>query len=75
MNKVKELVKMIDHSILHPTMTDEELDFILDAIKEIVRYASEWEKDYVYDNHTNEFHHKSFREKDSSDYSKWFEFD
>lgn len=25
MNKVKELTKMIDHSILHPTMTDEDL--------------------------------------------------
>jgi deoxyribose-phosphate aldolase len=26
MNKVKELAKMIDHSILHPTMTDEDLE-------------------------------------------------
>ncbi len=25
MNKVKEIAKMIDHSLLHPTMTDEEL--------------------------------------------------
>jgi deoxyribose-phosphate aldolase len=25
MNKIKELAKMIDHSILHPTMTDEDL--------------------------------------------------
>ncbi|MCX6238173.1 MAG: deoxyribose-phosphate aldolase, partial [Bacteroidia bacterium] len=25
MTKVKELAKMIDHSILHPTMTDEDL--------------------------------------------------
>ncbi|NBC66678.1 MAG: deoxyribose-phosphate aldolase, partial [Bacteroidetes bacterium] len=25
MNRVKELAKMIDHSLLHPTMTDEEL--------------------------------------------------
>jgi len=25
MNKVKQLAKMIDHSILHPTMTDEDL--------------------------------------------------
>jgi deoxyribose-phosphate aldolase len=24
-NKVKELAKMIDHSILHPTFTDEDL--------------------------------------------------
>ena len=26
MNKVKELAKMIDHSILHPTMTDADLN-------------------------------------------------
>ena len=25
MNKVAELAKMIDHSLLHPTMTDEDL--------------------------------------------------
>jgi len=60
---------------LHPTMTDGELDYILNAIREIVSNASEWEKDYVYDIHTNEFHHRTFREKDSAGYSHWFEFD
>jgi len=60
---------------LHPTMTDEELTFILNAIGEIVKNASEWEKDYFYDKHTNEFHHRTFREKESTDYSHWFKFD
>ncbi|HBE41650.1 MAG TPA: selenocysteine lyase [Bacteroidales bacterium] len=60
---------------LHPTMTDEELCFIINAIKEIARHASEWEKDYLYDIHTNEFYHRIFREKDSTCYSHWFEFD
>ena len=60
---------------LHPTMTGGELNFIINAIREIVRNASGWEKDYMYDIHTNEFHHLSFREKESSGYSHWFEFD
>ncbi|MCG6187971.1 deoxyribose-phosphate aldolase [Maribellus maritimus] len=34
MNKVKELAKMIDHSILHPTMTDEDLKRECEVAKE-----------------------------------------
>jgi hypothetical protein len=57
---------------LHPTMTDEELLFITDAIKQTARNASEWKKDYCYNRHTNEFSHCSFSEKDNSSYSDWF---
>ncbi|MFA5817840.1 MAG: aminotransferase class V-fold PLP-dependent enzyme [Bacteroidales bacterium] len=57
---------------LHPTMTNDELLFILDAIRQTVEYAEEWKKDYCYDNHTNEFHHYKFSEKKNSDYSYWF---
>ena len=82
-NEITERIEAGDLSLkpgwirlsLHPTMTDEELYFILHAIKEIAQNASEWEKDYHYDIHTNEFHHRSFREKESSGYSNWFEFD
>jgi selenocysteine lyase/cysteine desulfurase len=42
---------------LHPTMTNEELYYITDAIKQTVTNAAEWGKDYIYDRHTNEFHH------------------
>lgn len=57
---------------LHPTMTNDELLFIVDAIKETVRNASEWGRDYRYDNHTNEFYHRSFPEQD---FSHWFKID
>ncbi len=40
---------------LHPTMTDEEVDYIVAAIGEIVEHAGDWKSDYRYDNHTNEF--------------------
>ena len=33
MDKVKELAKMIDHSLLHPTMTDQELEEGCDLAK------------------------------------------
>jgi len=58
---------------LHPTMTNDELLFIIKAIKETVSNAAEWGKDYRYDNHTNEFYHKTFREKEINSYSHWFE--
>jgi selenocysteine lyase/cysteine desulfurase len=57
---------------LHPTMTNEELLYITDAIKETVENIDEWKKDYSYDLHTNEFHHHDFPEDLVSDYSSWF---
>lgn len=43
---------------LHPTMTDEELDFIVQSVKEISENFEEWAKDYTYDSHHNEFRNK-----------------
>ncbi len=58
---------------LHPTMTDNELKYIVRSIQSIVDNAEEWGKDYDYNNHTNEFYHKSFPQKESSGYIKWFD--
>ena len=44
---------------MHPTMTTEELEYSLDAIRQIVENIDAWKKDYRYDNHTNEFIHAS----------------
>jgi selenocysteine lyase/cysteine desulfurase len=57
---------------LHPTMTNDELLFILLAIKLTVENAEEWLKDYCYDSHTNEFNPCNFPEKNSDNYSGWF---
>ena len=70
----KEITDMIDSGdlsmkpgwirlSLHPTMTNEELIYICEAIEQTVEYAEEWKKDYSYDRHTNEFNHISFSEK------------
>jgi selenocysteine lyase/cysteine desulfurase len=58
---------------LHPTMTNNELLFIIDAIRETVENIKEWEKDYVYNNHTNEFYHRTFPENDILEHPEWFE--
>jgi selenocysteine lyase/cysteine desulfurase len=51
---------------LHPTMTNNELDFILSAIEEIIINAKSWSKDYTYSSKTNEYCHNS---KGPMDYS------
>ena len=45
---------------LHPTMTDDELNLLITALKEIVQNSDSWKEDYLYSNHTNEFVHKNF---------------
>ena len=40
---------------LHPTMKNDELYFICDAIKKIIENISAWEKDYHYLSNKNEF--------------------
>jgi hypothetical protein len=53
-------------------MTNDELLFILDAIRQTVEKAEEWKKDYCYDSHTNEFHHCRLSENKNSVYANWF---
>lgn len=60
---------------LHPTMTDEELAFIIDAIGSVTENSRRWSEDYRYDKHTNEFLHRSLPDEESPVYSKWFELD
>ena len=57
---------------LHPTMTNDELLFITNSIKETVEKADDWKKDYFYDSHTNEFSHINSSEKTNPVYSDWF---
>ena len=80
----KEITDMIDRGdlslkpgwirlSLHPTMTNDELSYIMEAIKEIIKNAEKWGSSYEYDNQTNEFFHKTFHKTEKSGYSKWFE--
>jgi len=60
---------------IHPTMTNEELLFITDAIKKTVYNAEEWGKDYIYDRHTNEFKNNRPINKNLSAIAEWFKID
>jgi selenocysteine lyase/cysteine desulfurase len=55
---------------LHPTMTDSELDRVLDAIEEVMKNAGEWSSDYRFDPPTGEFFHKSWKEP-GRDWLNW----
>jgi len=57
---------------LHPTMTDKEVDYIIDAVREVAANADQWSKDYRYDAHINDFVHISFPRKAPEDYHTWF---
>ncbi len=57
---------------LHPTMTDDEVKYILNAVRQIIENCSEWEKDYKYNRHTNEFVHKNGSTFLDNKIEKWF---
>lgn len=43
----------------HPTMTNDELIYVTNSIRETVENAHEWQKDYTFDPATAEFTHKT----------------
>lgn len=82
-NKSHQIADKIDHGdlsskpgwvriSLHPTMSDAELDYVIDAIGQMSEH-NEWSQDYQYDSHTNEFFHMSSPGKVMEDFRKWFE--
>jgi selenocysteine lyase/cysteine desulfurase len=50
---------------IHPTMTNEEIEYILKAIDEISSKHIEFGKEYFYDEHKNEYFHTSEKGKTS----------
>jgi hypothetical protein len=58
---------------IHPTMTDRELEYIIDAIGEVAEHAEEWRIDYDFIVEVNEFFHKTNEKDMSSTISSWFE--
>ena len=50
---------------LHPTMTDEELLYVINAVTEIHENIKEWQNDYIQDKHSGEFYHRTFKFDDN----------
>jgi selenocysteine lyase/cysteine desulfurase len=77
--KITDLINSGDLSLkpgwvrlsLHPTMTNEDLYIVADALKQIQKNYVKWGADYKYDNRSNEFYHKSGRHN-AVDINKWF---
>ncbi len=57
---------------LHPTMTNKDLYFVIDGIKQISENYKEWETDYIYNNQTNEFRHKNEPKDKTKVVEPWF---
>lgn len=60
---------------LHPTMTDDELDIIIDAVDKIVKNRGEWKKDYHYDRRLNEYQLKVRDDWEVKELEDWFAVD
>ncbi len=58
---------------LHPTMTNDELEIIIEAIGEIVKNISLWKKDYEYSSHENEFFHISYNDSETKMIKSWLD--
>jgi selenocysteine lyase/cysteine desulfurase len=56
----------------HPTMTDEEIVFIMDSLEQLCKQHQEWAKDYSYDPHTNEWFHKNDVHSEANLVNEWF---
>lgn len=58
---------------IHPTMTDAEVNFILDAIEITVANVHEWAKDYYYAHSCNEYFFKGAAESKQPQITSWFD--
>ena len=57
---------------IHPTTTDDEVDYILDSLKQIQMNAKNWERDYTYDAHLNEFRNRNDNGLVETTVNEWF---
>ncbi|RBL88599.1 aminotransferase class V-fold PLP-dependent enzyme [Chitinophaga flava] len=58
---------------IHPTMTNDEINFILDAIEITVTHIREWGKDYYYDRGSNEYFFSGDANKGLRKIPDWFD--
>lgn len=60
---------------IHPTMSNDELEFIVDALEQLAANFENWGSDYQYDLHTNEFKYLGgdFDSKQKAKVEEWFE--
>ena len=57
---------------LHPTISNKELDFISESLKELSKNIEDWAKDYQYDAIKNDYVHKTVTPIEKTLVSSWF---
>ncbi|HEV3251345.1 MAG TPA: aminotransferase class V-fold PLP-dependent enzyme, partial [Puia sp.] len=57
---------------IHPTMTNAEINYIMDGIEATVDNFRDWGKDYIYVSHLNEFTFKGCQFKEENKIVDWF---
>ena len=57
---------------VHPTTTNDNLYFMIDALKDVVKNISVYEKDYTYSSTKNEFFNVKTNSKGKEEVSNWF---
>jgi selenocysteine lyase/cysteine desulfurase len=57
---------------VHPTMTNAEINFIMDAVEATASHYHEWMKDYTYDAASNEYMFNGFDPIGGSNITDWF---
>lgn len=58
---------------LHPTMTNQDIEYICKAVEDVAEHHETWSKDYKYDSSHNEFVHKNYEYDVNSRVKGWFE--
>lgn len=82
-DKSRKITELINHgdlsekpgwirASLHPTMTNAELETLIEAVSEISKNHQSWQKDYRYNRHTNEFKHIDEPEDKTVLIKDWF---
>ncbi len=58
---------------IHPTMTNKEIHFIMDAIESTACNFGRWSREYTYDPATNEYAFKYLRPGEEYKVDRWFD--
>jgi selenocysteine lyase/cysteine desulfurase len=78
----RAITDLIDHGDLslkpgwvrlsfHPTTTDDDIGYCIDAVHQVVEHAERWSEDYVYSPVTNEYAHR--RDQAFAPVREWFD--
>jgi 5-bromo-4-chloroindolyl phosphate hydrolysis protein len=58
---------------LHPTLSEADVHYFANTLREIVKNYAEWGKDYVYSKKDNEFQNCNEMERVAKEVEGWFD--